>query len=238
MCVYIISKVRWALQTENAFRIPSFLQRAPCVPPRLHLCPRCAGKLRLGAGSRCRAGEGEPRRAFWPCRPALRTVQPEAWPGGLLRAACPASCLAVCPAGTARPGEPALAPGLLCPASGARALPDPAPRAVLPSFVALFALIWISCSVCFVSWEPIKLWFFSPFTPNAAVRAIHPWVVLGWTVCESEKAKKASDWKRKTKSPFLSGSLRREEGWACPTSAALGGFHSGSFVCLSVYKCV
>lgn len=50
-------------------------------------------------------------------------------------------------------------------------------RPFFPSFVALFALIWISCSVCFVSWEPIKLWFFF-FPPNAALRAINQWVVF------------------------------------------------------------
>lgn len=219
MCVYIVSKVRWAFPTENACRIPSSLQRAPCVPPRLHVCPRCAGKLRLGA----REGKGGTRRAFGPSSPALSTAQawglawrpppapparPRAWP----------SC------GPARPGA-WLVPGLLCPASGARALPDPAPPRVFPLVCGIVCINMniLFCLFCLLGANKAVI-FPRLYNKRISTGGQSPGRLgTGDLGGESSESQRRS---RRAESASLSGSPRREEGRACPTSAAGGGFHS------------
>lgn len=104
-----------------------------------------------------------PSPAARACLPAGRPAGPrevESW-AAWARGPCEWRAARVPPARSARGvGEAGtLRPGPFSARPAARRLAT-AGR-FFPSFVALFALIWISCSVCFVSWEPIKLWVFS-----------------------------------------------------------------------------
>lgn len=159
--------------------------------------PGSVGKERESAGAlgppSPALGRGE-GRAGPSCGPAW-------WPGGLLPPPGPACRPAAQPRprevrelGRLGPAGPTVgsAGGRLLGSSEAPGVPEaetlgpgllrrPAARrrysGVLPLICCIGTLIWMSCSVCFVSWEPIKLWVF--FTPNAALRASINGVVFG-----------------------------------------------------------
>lgn len=171
----------------HAYGISSFLQRGPCVLP----LRTQRQKADSGAGPGARSGEGETRGLSGTLQPGPAEGSAQAW--------LEASGLAVSPGerrpGRRRPFRP-FPTRPRCASSRGRSF---------PSFVALFALIGISCSVCCVSWEPIKLCFF----------------FFLYTKCSS------------TGDPSISGDVSGWTGWERDTQCSRRG-SEGTRVCSSL----